>query len=70
METVAQMDEKMDKEDYDIQVSHTDVTLRLADIQKRCTLLLDDTSDETVLCLTLEDPDGDPSDNNNPYDHS
>ncbi len=70
METVALMDKKMDKEDYDIQVSHTDVTLRLADIQKRCTQLLDDRSEDTVICLALEDPDGDANDNNNPYDHS
>ena len=70
METVALMDKKMDNEDYDIQISHSDVTLRLADIQKRCTQLLDGTSEETVMCLALEDPDGDPNDNSNPYDHS
>ncbi len=70
METVALMDKKMDKDFYENRLSHSDVTLRLADIQKRCTQLLDETSDETVLCLALEDPDGDPNDNNNPYDHS
>ena len=64
------MDKKMDKDYYDIQVSHSDVTLRLADIQKRCTQLLDDTSEETVISLALEDPDGDPNDNSNPYDRS
>ena len=71
METVALMDEKMDKEDYDIHVSHTDVTLRLADIQKRCTQLLEETGDdETAICLVLEDPNADANDNSNPYDHS
>ena len=58
----------MDKDFYDNHLSHSDVTLRLADIQKRCTALLEEGSDETGLCLVLEDPNAN-SDDNNPYDH-
>ena len=64
------MDKKMDKDFYDNRLSHSDVTLRLADIQKRCTQLLDESSEDTGLCLVLEDPIADPNDNSNPYDHS
>ncbi len=61
------MDKKMDKDFYDNHLSHSDVTLRLADIQKRCTQMLEESSDETGLCLVLEDPNAKPDDTN-PYD--
>ncbi len=64
------MDETMDKDFNEHAITHSDVTLRLADIQKRCTQLLEETGDETAICLVLEDPNADPNDNNNPYDHS
>jgi len=61
------MDKKMDKDFYDNHLSQSDVTLRLADIQKRCTQLLEESSDETGLCLVLEDPNA-KADDTNPYD--
>ena len=61
------MEKTMDKDYYDNHLSHSDVTLRLADIQKRCTQLLEEGSDETGLCLVLEDPNA-KADDNNPYD--
>ena len=61
------MEKKMDNDYYDNHLSHSDVSLRLADIQKRCTQLLEESSDETGLCLVLEDPNAKRNDNN-PYD--
>lgn len=59
------MESKMDKDFDDIPLSQTNVSLRLADIQKRCSQLLDQPGELTGLSLeepTVED------DKNNPYD--
>ena len=44
----------MEKEFKDIPLSESNVSLKLADIQKRCSELLNDASEE--LELTLEEP--------------
>ena len=54
----------MDKDLYDVPLSESNVSLRLADIQKRCSQLLNDQDD---LGLSLEDPVAKPDDNSNPY---
>ncbi len=54
----------MDKELKDIPLSESNVSLKLADIQRRCSELLTDSSDE--LELTLEEPPVAPDDGN-PY---
>ena len=59
------MERKMDKDFEDIPLSQSNVSLRLADIQKRCSQLLNESGDETG--LSLEEPIAVPEDNN-PYD--
>lgn len=56
----------MDKDDTIRPLSETNVSLKLADIQRRCSEILDDS--ESKLELTLEEP-GFPADGFNPYDH-
>jgi hypothetical protein len=59
------MDRKMQKDFNDIPLAESNVSLKLADIQRRCAQLLEDTGDE--LELTLEEP-ALPQDGSNPYD--
>jgi len=54
----------MDKELKDIPLSQSNVSLKLADIQKRCSDLIDDP--DYLGGLSLEEPAAEP-DNNNPY---
>ncbi len=54
----------MEKEFDDIPLSQSNVSLKLADIQKRCSELLEDSEDS--LGLTLEEP-AVKSDDGNPY---
>jgi len=54
----------MEKDFNDIPLAESNVTLRLADIQRRCSELLLDSGDE--LELTLEEPVITP-DSGNPY---
>ena len=58
------MEGKMEKDFNDIPLAESNVTLRLADIQRRCSELLLDSGDE--LELTLEEPVAIP-DSGNPY---
>ena len=58
------MERKMDKDLNDVPLSESNVSLRLADIQKRCSQLLNDQDD---LGLSLEDPVVQADDNSNPY---
>jgi hypothetical protein len=55
----------MQKDFNNIPLSESNVSLRLADIQKRCTELLEETGDE--LELALEEPVLAVDDSNNPY---
>jgi len=55
----------MQKDFNDIPLSESNVSLRLADIQRRCTELL--TAADDALELTLEEPVAAP-DGSNPYD--
>ena len=55
----------MQKDFNDIPLSESNVSLKLADIQRRCAELLEDSDDE--LELTLEEP-ALPQDGSNPYD--
>ncbi len=55
----------MEKDFNDTPLSESNVSLRLADIQKRCSQLLQDSDDE--LGLSLEEPVSRP-DSGNPYD--
>jgi len=57
----------MDKDATEIPLSETNVTLKLAEIQKRCSEFLQDS--ESSLELTLEEP-GFPGEAFNPYDHA
>ena len=59
------MDRKMQKDFDDIPLSESNVSLKLADIQRRCVQLLENSGDE--LELTLEEP-ALPQDGSNPYD--
>ena len=59
------MDRKMQKDFNDIPLSESNVSLKLADIQRRCAELLEDSGDE--LELTLEEP-ALPQDGSNPSD--
>ena len=59
------MDRKMQKDINDIPLSESNVSLKLADIQRRCAELLDDSDD--TLELTLEEPVIE-RDGSNPYD--
>ena len=55
----------MSKDFNDTPLSESNVSLKLADIQKRCSDLIEDPDD--LGGLSLEDPVVEP-DNNNPYD--
>ena len=59
------MDRKMHKDFNDIPLSESNVSLKLADIQRRCAELLEDSDDG--LELTLEEPIA-TGDGSNPYD--
>ena len=59
------MDKKMQKDFNDIPLSESNVSLKLADIQRRCAELLEDNEDS--LELTLEEPLP-VQDGSNPYD--
>jgi len=56
----------MDKEFKDIPLSESQVSLKLAEIQRRCSELLKESGD--TLELSLEEPIARPDDNN-PYNH-
>ena len=56
----------MAKDFDDIPLSQSNVSLKLADIQKRCSELIDDP--DYLGDLSLEEPAIEP-DKNNPYDH-
>ena len=58
------MDRKMQKDFNDIPLSESNVSLKLADIQRRCAELIQETG--TSLELAIEEPAVQP-DNNNPY---
>lgn len=58
------MDRKMQKDFNEIPLSESNVSLKLADIQRRCAELIRESGD--VLELSLEEPVVQP-DNNNPY---
>ena len=60
------MEATMDKDFDHIPLSHSSVSLKLADIQKRCSVLLDEPGELTE--LSLEEPSVQPVDNDNPYD--
>ena len=55
----------MQKDFDDMPLSESNVSLKLADIQRRCAQLLEESGDE--LELTLEEP-ALPQDGSNPYD--
>ena len=59
------MDRKMQKEFNEIPLSESNVSLKLADIQRRCSELLQD--EDASLGLSLEEPIRRP-DSGNPYD--
>ncbi len=59
------MDRKMQKDFNDIPLAESNVSLRLADIQRRCSQLLQE--DDNSLGLSLEEPIEKP-DSGNPYD--
>jgi hypothetical protein len=59
------MDKKMEKDFNDIPLSESNVSLKLADIQRRCAALLEDSEDG--LELTLEEPIA-IQEGSNPYD--
>ena len=56
----------MDKDFKDIPLAESQVSLKLAEIQRRCSELLEDSGDS--LELSLEEPISRPDDNN-PYNH-
>ena len=58
------MERKMQKDFNDIPLSESNVSLKLADIQRRCAQLLEESGDE--LELTLEEPVL-PQEGSNPY---
>ena len=60
------MERKMQMEYTDLPISESQVTHRLAEIQRRCSELLEESDD--LLELSLEEPISRPDDNN-PYDH-
>ena len=60
------MEGKMDKDFKDIPLSESQVSLKLAEIQRRCSELLKESGD--TLELSLEEPIARPDDNN-PYNH-
>lgn len=59
------MDRKKQMDFNDIPLAESNVSLKLADIQRRCAQLIEDSGDE--LELTLEEPVL-PQDGSNPYD--
>ena len=59
------MDGKMQKDFNDISLAESNVSLKLADIQKRCTQLMEESGD--ALELALEEPVL-AVDDSNPYD--
>ena len=61
------MGSRLNKDFSEHPLSHSSVTIKLADIQKRCSELLE--SNDKLLELKLEDYQA-PRDNTNPYDHS
>ena len=65
-ETVSWMEGKMDKEFKDIPLSESQESLKLVEIQRRCSELLQESGDS--LELSLEEPISRPDDNN-PYNH-
>jgi hypothetical protein len=64
METVHSRTRKMDKEFKDIPLSQSNVSLKLVDIQKRCSDLIEDP--DYLGGLSLEEPIVE-RDKNNPY---
>ena len=64
METGNKRTGKMNKKYEDVPLSQSNVSLKLADIQKRCSDLIDDS--DALGGLSLEEPIAEP-DNNNPY---
>ena len=56
----------MDNNDNAIPLSESNITLKLADIQRRCSELMEESDSE--LELTLEEP-GFSANGFNPYDH-
>ena len=64
METVRSRTGKMDKETKDIPLSQSSVSVKLADIQKRCSDLIKDP--DNLGGLSLEEPAVE-TDSNNPY---
>ena len=58
-------DGRMEKDFKDIPLSESNVSLKLADIQRRCSELLLDAGD--ALELSLEEPSA-PPEGSNPYD--
>ena len=60
------MEGKMDKDFKDIPLSESQVSFKLAEIQRRCSELLQESGDS--LELSLEEPLARPDDNN-PYNH-
>lgn len=61
------MEKNMEKDFEDVPLSQSNVSLRLADIQKRCSQLLHEPGEVTG--LSLEDPKVEPETNDhNPYD--
>ncbi len=61
------MEKNMEKEFDDVPLSRSNVSLKLADIQKRCSQLLDEPGEFTG--LSLEEPKAEfKTNNHNPYD--
>ena len=61
------MDKNMEKDFDDVPLSQSNVSIRLADIQKRCSQLLDEPGEITG--LSLEEPKVEAETNtHNPYD--
>lgn len=65
METVVPLGWKMDKDFKDIPLAESNVSLKLVEIQRRCSDLL--TDPESKLELSLEETPLEPE-TNNPYD--
>ena len=65
-ETESSTEGKMGKEFTHIPLSESQVSLKLAEIQRRCSELLEESGDS--LELSLEEPISQPDDNN-PYNH-
>ncbi len=58
----------MQKDFNDISLAESHVSLKLVDIQKRCTQLMEESGDALELELALEEPVL-AVDDSNPYDH-